>query len=95
MKIYMLPIGAEDASFSPVEVDLSASAQIGDVVLGMISINGGPGGIGSNVLDESSHFASIVTESSTSPGAAVLVQNSQNLNGVRLIALMQRGNFQA
>lgn len=100
MQVYMLPVGGLDASSAPVEVELphgaasTKTAQIGDLVLGLISIAGGPGGIGANVTDETAKFASIVTESSTQPGVPVLVQSSQNLNGVLMIALMQRGNLQ-
>jgi hypothetical protein len=54
---------------------------IGDLVLGLIALNG---------LDKRSAFASSVTAGTTPGITTALVQNSQNLSGVNIIALMQR-----
>lgn len=98
MQVYMLPFQGVDASSSPAEVALpyvgsGKLAQIGDLVLGIISVSN-PNSQQAFVADVSSAFASEVTENSSIPGAPALVQTAQNLNNRVMIALMQRGNLQ-
>jgi len=93
MQIYMLSFTGVDASSAPVQAGLphggsGKSAEIGDLVLGIIAVQKGLTTFTAEVLDESASFASVVTENSGIPGAPVLIQNSQNLNNRVMIALM-------
>jgi hypothetical protein len=83
MKVYMFSFGGVDASAGSEEVPMSSPAQVGDLVLGIVRHDSGG--------TQTSVFASSVTQSVIPGQGAVLVQNSGNLSGKTLIAIMQRG----
>lgn len=85
MKLYMTNMTGVDASSSTVEVEVE-NMQPGDLVLGVIGISSPRFG-----SDLASSFASVVTTGTTPGITNALVQNNQNLSGVTMIVLLQRG----